>query len=128
VALKLLSKSALIHITADTPGEQASVVPSAATGSTQVTVTTVPPPNDAEFMDGDAFVFISGNDLCLCSSALREGTLAHFFYSLFKKAKLNILSQQFIMMKVADVDALTLIQHNKILRSPAKSNCVSSYR
>jgi hypothetical protein len=42
----------LIHVTADTPGEHASIVPNAVAGSVDVRITTVPPPNDAEYMAG----------------------------------------------------------------------------
>ena len=104
----------LIHLTADTPGEQASIVPHATSGAAQISVTTIPPPNHAEFMDGDAFIFISRNDVCICASAIREVTIANFFYHLFKKAQLSTLSEQFVMLKVADVDALSLIQKNKV--------------
>jgi hypothetical protein len=47
-----------VHLIADTPGEQASVIPKMKKGVEEVDVSTAAPPTDAEFMDGDAFLFV----------------------------------------------------------------------
>ena len=78
----------LIHATIETPGEAASVVPMA-NGSDEVDVRTINPPNDAEFMDGDAFLLICGNDVVLCATSVRDGAIIDLFKKLFLLSKLS---------------------------------------
>ena len=103
----------LIHTTIETPGESASVVP-AANGSDEVDVRTMDPPNDAEFMDGDAFLLISGNDVVLCATSVRDGAIIDLFRKLFLLAKLSKDAQQFNLNKIADADKLRLIQSSNV--------------
>jgi hypothetical protein len=65
-------------------------------------------------MDGDAFVLVSGNHVCLCMTALRDGAVIELFIRLFGGAKLSKDSQKFMLDKVADADKLKLIQSNVV--------------
>ncbi|MGQ0589442.1 MAG: hypothetical protein ACT4N8_07915 [Sphingosinicella sp.] len=66
------SNAFFLHITLDTPGEAASIVPKAGQTASEIKVGTSPPPKDAEFMDGDAFVYICGNDVALCTTGVNR--------------------------------------------------------
>ena len=97
----------------ETPGEAASVIPMA-NGAGEVDVRTINPPNDAEFMDGDAFLHVSGDDVLLCATGVRDGALIELFRKLFVAAKLSKDAQQFNLSKIANADKLKLIQSNGV--------------
>jgi hypothetical protein len=97
-----------LHITADTPGEAASVVPRAG-GVEEVEIATTEPPPDSEFMDSDAFVYISKNDVCFCSTGMRDGGIVYILQELFQKSKIRRDSTMFDLIKVADLSKLALI-------------------
>ncbi|HEY1941532.1 MAG TPA: hypothetical protein VGH40_05350 [Roseiarcus sp.] len=104
----------LLHITADTPGEPASIVPTPEDGDTSIEVSTADPPDKAEFMDGDAFIYVVGDHVCICSTLLRDRLLQSFFFALFLKAKIRADSNKFELFKIASIDKIKLIHSQEI--------------
>jgi hypothetical protein len=98
-----------VHLTVDTPGEAASVIPKIKVGQEEIDVGTAAPPPDSEFMDGDAFLFVVDNHVCLCSSGVRDGAIRLFLYEFFKKADLGDAATMFDLMKVANVSKLKML-------------------
>lgn len=98
-----------LHLTADTPGEAASTVPKHL-NLADLDVGAAPPPQDAEFMDGDAFLFVRDDHVCFCSSGMRDGGIQYFLARLFEKANLGDNAPMFILDKIADADKLALIE------------------
>lgn len=100
-----------LHITADTPGESASTVPKQL-NIADVEVGQAPPPDDAEYMDGDVFAFIRDNHVCFCSGSglMREGSLQRFLAQFFEKAELGDNSGEFLFKKIADAQKTALIE------------------
>lgn len=96
-----------LHISIETPGESASIVPT--THGTEVDIKTLAPPAEAEFMDGDAFLYVRDNNVCLCATALRDGAIAYYLSQLFRKAKIRRDADQFELMKVADINKVDLM-------------------
>lgn len=96
----------LLHIVAFTPGEEASIVPHAHSGD----LATTPPPDDADFMDGDIMAMICGNDVVLCANSLHEKQLERFLVKFLDAAGLNAPQQTFELSKVANVNKLKMIQ------------------
>jgi hypothetical protein len=70
-------KGCFLHLTVDTPGEHTSVVQKTLEDTVEIKVSTIPPPNDAEYMDGDAFLYVRGNNICLCATTVRTTSIAH---------------------------------------------------
>jgi hypothetical protein len=103
----------LLHISAETPGEPASIVPDAGSGNS-IDVSTLNPPNNAEYMDGDAFAYIRGNHVCLCVSLINDAVIYSALQQLFSLAKLTAEAQKFELLKVANTDKLKLIQSEGI--------------
>lgn len=104
-----------LHITAMTPGEQASIISKDMMDkSDQADVTTMAAPKDKEFMDGDVFVFVKDNNVCVCSTGIFDTTLQYYFYSLFNKANLPDQSTQFLKRSVADVEKFKFLQDHPI--------------
>jgi hypothetical protein len=99
----------LVHMTASTPGEEASLVPTVHAGSTTFEVTTAPAPTNSEFMDGDACLYVNGNDVCICSTNLRDGGIRSVLIELFTKAALSNNTKQFSLLKVADMPKINMI-------------------
>jgi hypothetical protein len=98
-----------LHITADTPGEQASVVPKPKKGEEETEVGTAAAPAGVEFMDGDAFLYVNGDHVCLCSTGMRDGAVRQFLYDFFDKAELGAHSNRFDLLKVANVNKLKML-------------------
>jgi hypothetical protein len=113
-SLKASRSGFLLHFTVDTPGESASIVPKAVPASSEIEIETAAPPLDAEFMDGDAFLFVKGNDVCLCSTGMRDGAIKYFLKEFFKAAKLRKDAVLFNLAKVSDVSKIKLIQKQGI--------------
>jgi len=90
-----------LHITAETPGEPASILPKRRRAKDEIEVGTAAPPSDSEFMDGDAFVYVRGNDVCLCGTAMQDSTVRYFLQELFKLAKIRQDATQFDRMHPA---------------------------
>lgn len=103
-----------MHIAADTPGDQASTLPQAAEANLEHGVDTTPPPKGSEYMDGDVIVFVKGNDLCICATSLREGTITAYCDELFRKAKLGDDATMFDLQNVANVDKLKMIEEQGV--------------
>jgi hypothetical protein len=99
----------LLHITTETPGEPASVVPKVSPTSEEIDLTTEQPPTDGEWLDGDAFLFVKGDHVCMCTTDIRDGAVKFFLYEFFKKAKLRKDSIKFDLMKIADMKKIKLL-------------------
>ncbi len=69
-SLKGRSEGYLLHLTVETPGESASVVPKVEVAIEETEVSTASPPEGMEFMDGDGFLYVKGNDVCLCTTGI----------------------------------------------------------
>lgn len=98
-----------LHIVADTPGEETSVVPKAKKDTEEVEIGTAAAPEDAEFMDGDAFLFVKDNHVFLCSTGLRDGAVRLFLYEFFTKAKLGKHATRFDLLKTPNLDKMKLL-------------------
>jgi hypothetical protein len=107
-------KGFLLHLTVDTPGEYASVVPKVSETTTEIQVGTVAPPNDSEFMDGDAFLYVRGNDVCLCGTSTTIGTVRLFFYKFFEEAAIRHDATSFHFLNALDPDKIEFIMRNGV--------------
>jgi len=99
-----------LHITIETPGEHASIVPDKSNAGDEINVSTSPPPKNFEFMDGDAFAYVNGDDVCMCTMGIRDSGISLFLRELFKRAKIRKDSDMFALFKVANVKRLALIK------------------
>ncbi len=90
------------------------MVPQAVSVSTEIEVSTAAPPSGAEFMDGDAFLYVNGNDVCLCSTGMRDASIQYFLQDFFKQAKIRSDAVQFMLAKVSDISKIKLIQNQGI--------------
>ena len=103
----------LLHLTVDTPGEEASVVPKKGNVET-FEVGTASAPADAEYMDGDAFLYVHGDDVCMCSTGLRDGAILLFLYEFFTKARLGKHATKFDLLKVPSIDKMRLLNREGV--------------
>jgi hypothetical protein len=103
-----------LHITAETPGEPASVIPKATATATAVDVATTAPPPDTEFMDGDAFLYVRGNDICMCTTGMRVGGMEYFLKALFSAAKIRRDANQFEIMNALDAHKIEILQRGGV--------------
>jgi hypothetical protein len=99
-----------LHIATETPGEPASVVPKVDADAIALDLKTEDPPDDGEWLDGDAFVYLNENHVCLCTTGLHDKAVPLFIRYLFMKAKLPQNYAQFALIKAADISRLAMIQ------------------
>jgi hypothetical protein len=111
----------LLHFTADTPGEAASIVPKKAVTIDEIQVGTAAPPADAEFMDGDAFLYVNGNDVCFCATGLRDSTIRQALQDFFTLAGIRKDATQFDLIKIADVSKVKLLQSQGVAEIELRS-------
>lgn len=100
----------LLHITVETPGESASVVPKVTAASTELDLKSEKPPTGGEWLDGDAFLYVKEDHVCLCTTGLRDGAIRLFFVQLFAKAKMQKNTGMFDLMKVADMTKVKMLK------------------
>src|SRR5258706_15939049 len=62
----------LLHLTTETQGEFASVVPKVKPGATEIDLKSEKPPIDGEWLDGDTFLYNKGDHICVCTTAMRD--------------------------------------------------------
>jgi hypothetical protein len=98
-----------LYIVVDTPGEHASIVPKVPSGIKRIAVSTVSPPNDAEFMDGDAFLYVRSNDICMCTTTIKAGTIRDFLQSFFREAAIRKDAVDFEFMNALDPNKIEMI-------------------
>lgn len=99
-----------VHVTVETPGEDASVVPKVSPTSQELDLQTQAPPPGGEWLDGDAFLLVKGDHVCMCATGVRDGSIGFFLREFFKKAGLRKDSTRFELMKVADISKLRLLR------------------
>jgi hypothetical protein len=104
----------LLHLATETPGEAASVVPKVVSTAIELDLRTQSPPNDGEWLDGDAFVLVHDDHVCLCTTGMHESAVATFFYHLFEKAKVPPNFRDFILLKAVDITRLTMLQRQGV--------------
>jgi hypothetical protein len=100
----------LLHLATETPGEAASVVPKADSATTEIDLRTQSPPNDGEWLDGDAFIFIHDDHVCICATGISENAIATFVQYFFEKAKVPANYRDFVLAKAVDVTRLAMLQ------------------
>ena len=104
----------LLHLASETPGEAASIVPKVGSTDIEFDLRTQSPPNDGEWLDGDAFVLVRADHVCLCTTALHESAVGNFFYQLFAKAKTPPTHRHFLLVKAVDIARLTMLQRQGV--------------
>jgi hypothetical protein len=110
VNLRASKEGFLAHITLETPGEAASVVPKVDKSVEEADVETTAPPEGKEFMDGDAFLFVKEDHVCLCMTGMMDVTVRNFLQDFFMKAKIRRDADKFDLIKVADISKVKLLQ------------------
>jgi hypothetical protein len=100
----------LLHLTTETEGEAASFVPKAPPKSTEITLKTQAPPANAEWLDGDAFVYVLDNHVCICTTYVSDSAVKTFIREYFKKAKLPSEADKFDLLKKADITKIKLLR------------------
>ncbi|MER9304604.1 hypothetical protein NKJ06_08790 [Mesorhizobium sp. M0293] len=100
----------LLHLVAGTPGDHASTVPAADDDLEEFEVGTAPAPAKRDYMDGDVFALVRGNDAFLCSTVLKDGSFSTYCHQLLKKADIDDEADQFELQNVGNIDKVKLIK------------------
>ncbi|MGN6749910.1 MAG: hypothetical protein ACTHJS_15080 [Xanthobacteraceae bacterium] len=98
-----------IHLTTETPGDATSIVPHPKPREQELDLRVQAPPADGEWLEGDAFLYVRNDHVCMCSTDIRDGAINFFSHEFFKKAKLRRDSALFELQKIADVSKLKFL-------------------
>jgi len=109
------SKPLLIHISTHNEGEFASVVPRSSR-SVQTDLGTAPAPDGHDYLDGDAMVMLSGNDVIICVSNLHEKAVANYLRRLVGEKGGLPEKASFDLMKIANKNVI-----RKLIKSGVKA-------
>ena len=93
------SGGVLLHLTAENPGASTSVVPHVPKTARSLDLKTEQPPSYGEWLDGDAFMLIKDDHICICTTDIRDRAIEYFFKELFRKAKIRQDSTRFQFQK-----------------------------
>lgn len=125
------NKGHFLHLTADTPGEPASIVPIVDDAAKEVLVETTAPPEGSEFMDGDAFLYVRDNDICICATTISVAAIRQFFVKFFENAKIRKDAGMFDLLNATDTARLARIINSGVKTIEIKSslyNASMTYR
>lgn len=90
-----------LHISIHTPGEAASTLPTNDAVS-ECDLDTSSAPKGKEFLDGDAMLLVTGNDVIMCVSNMHESTVAYYLREFIKGAKISKDAESFDLLKIAN--------------------------
>ena len=76
------SQRVCIHIAAWTQGDQVSTVPHSLSSQAQADLAAEPPGTSWDYLDGDAFVLVSGDHCLLMPGGLRQRSIEHYLQNL----------------------------------------------
>ena len=115
-----------LHYTVDTPGEYASIVMSGKDDDEDVETGTVQPPSNAEYLDGEAFILVVGNDIFTCTTVIRERAIRFIFALTLQKANLDKDSDQFDVRAAANVNKVALMHAEGVREIDLKASLYSA--
>lgn len=111
----------LLHLVAFTPDDQISLVPNAAGDVVEADLRLARAPDGTEFLDGELFLLIAGNDVLVCRSGLAEKALTSYVLRLAQVAGYENEDVVFELLKRADIDKLDLIQRDGVRQVSMKT-------
>lgn len=100
----------LLHVTAYTREEPASVVPQVTARDDEAPISTTPPPNGTDFMDGDLHILVAGDDVIMCASGIRERKFEEYCSIIFDRAEFPPVAGMFHLEAVANANKLKVIE------------------
>ena len=103
-------KGVFIHLSATTPGEQASIVKTGNAARTdKIELEVFDAPRDSEWLDGDSFIFVVENHVCICALQIRDSTIRQYIFQIIGKAMRGMTKSPFHIKQIANSDKLTMI-------------------
>lgn len=99
-----------LHLTSETPGAPTSVVKILQSSDAEGLVYEERPPRGAEYLDGDFFCLVSGNNVFMCSTGMRDGSFRFYLQRLFQIFELDPDSVKFELRHVVDMPKLQMMK------------------
>lgn len=103
-----------IHCVKYHPGAEGSIVPYADPSSETGELSTVPPPNDSNFLAGSMIAMFSGDDCLYCGEQMNTATLAFYIRNLFRATNRPTADDQFEFVNVMDRNYVKEIKANNV--------------
>lgn len=107
------NRGIFMQVVAYSPGEEMSIVPHS-TKKNDHDLGTTPPPENADFWDGDINVLVKDNHVVLCTSNLHEKVIEKYLVGMFQKKGFDDGALMFALRKTAPIDKVKLIRQQGI--------------
>ena len=107
------SDDVVFQFSTSVPGEEASTIPKN-TDAAQANLNTSPPPDGFDFSDGDIICLVSGNNVFVLASGLRDAHVDVYLQALFTKAGLDERARHVVLKKSADLNRLEMIRSSGV--------------
>jgi len=108
--LKRGAAGALVHLVSFTAHEPATTVPHPSAADVEKDLAAATAPARSDFMDGEAFLLITGSHVLVCSTNLPDRRICWYFDQLFTKCGIAADPTGLDLRRVADLDMVELIE------------------
>ncbi|CAA0111679.1 Uncharacterised protein [BD1-7 clade bacterium] len=98
-----------LQITKSVPGQPTSTI-DRSPEKNKSAVDAFDAPDGKDYLEGEIFVLVKGNDVILCPSGARESAVDTYFTKVLEKMDLDHYAVQLRLTKVANADRIKLIQ------------------
>lgn len=99
----------LFQIATYVPDEATSTIDKSKT-VTASKITTEPAPTGKDYLDGDIFALVKGNNVILCPSGAREGTFTYYVWQVLRGAGKDTIAKSFELVKVSKTNKVAMIK------------------
>ncbi len=110
-----------LHVASYVPDQSTSLVPipsSATSGNTSQE----PPPAGENFLEGDIFLLVKGDDIVLCPSGARESVAISYINQVLRAAGEDDLVTRFTVEAVANIDQIKVLQKEGVKKISLNSS------
>lgn len=103
-----------MQIASYVPGQSTSVINNASAQTTESPVSEVEAPVGNDFLDGDIFFFINGNNIILLQSGARDTVALHYLNQMLIKNSFEHISSTLEFQKIANEDKVQMIKNEGV--------------
>ncbi|MEW5894454.1 MAG: hypothetical protein AB1650_01665 [Candidatus Omnitrophota bacterium] len=111
--IKIDNASIFCQVTYYVPKQLAALIP-IPSETTFNDVTTIAPPKNNNYMEGEIFFMVNNNDLVLCPSGVRESVAIEYIKEILKRSYRDDIDLFYSIEPVADFDKYRLLQREGV--------------
>jgi hypothetical protein len=110
-----LGQPIFLHLVSYMPGAEGSVVPNVPNDADFGALSTVPPPNNSNFLGSSLVAMLVGNHCLFCAEGSNISTLRLYFQNIFRRGGRPSRDEQFDFVPVPDREVLQALQAQDVM-------------